>query len=330
MSENYKNNLIQSYFESFIDNIIKITGKYLYEGKIEDALLVFESNIQVIDLEDVNSENKAKFLIHYAKILQQEKFIKEFNFEREIEMLSEARKLAESSNFKNLLADALDLIGTCIYSKGIFEGEYYDALEYHNQALQIRVEINDLLGICKSYFNLGLYEEHLKDITEENKRKAFEYYQNGLKIAIENDFKLEQAYFYRHLAYFYQYFENDKKKSLQCHLNSAKIREEIGFKVSLQFSYLAVAMEYFYITDYTNALEYFNKAYYWAKEVGRIEQLRVIIFKRGDYMVNEAETENAIKYFELVLESAEKAGDIECSKKIEKEIMNLSSINETE
>ena len=316
MREKEKSDMIQKIFEDFVEFIVKITEVYRYEGKIDDALLILRSNIQVMEFDDVGSSDKAKFLIQHAKILQQSKFIKEFNYDNEVKMLLEAQKLAKSSNAKNLIADALDLVGTCIYSAGILEGDYQKAIEYFNQALNIRMEINDLLGLCKSYFNLGLYNENIKDASEENKRKSFDYYQRGSKIAIEEDFKLEQAYFYRHLAFFYQYFEKDNEKSLQYHLNSAKIREEIGFKISLQFAYFAVALEYFFLNDFKNSLEYFKKAYHWAINMSRVEQLKVIIFRCGNQMIKARETESVIPYYKLVLESA---------KKIEKEIKNLSS-----
>ena len=324
MSGNEKSDKIQNYFEDFVGFIIKITEIYHYEGKTDEALLIFKSNIQVMDFEEVGSEDKAKFLIQYAKILQQSKFIKEFNYDNEIKILTEAQELAKSSNAKNLMAEALDLIGTCIYSSGILEGDYQKAIDFFDQALKIRMEINDIHGLCKSYFNLGLYHENIKDSNEENKRKSFDFYQRGLKIAIEENLKLEQSYFYRHLAFFSQYYENDNEKSLQYHLNSASLREEIGFKISLQFSYFAVAMEYFFLKDFENSLNYFEKAYSWAINIHKVEQLKVIIFRHGSQMIQANETENAIKYYELVLESAKKVRDLEGAREIEVEIKNLS------
>lgn len=325
MNENEKDADIQKSFENFVEFIIKITEIYRYEGKINKALLIFKSNIQVIDFEEVRREDKAKFLIQYAKIFQQSKFIREFNYDNEIKLLTEAQELAKSSNAKNLIADALDLIGTCIYSTGILEGEYKQAIDFFNQALNLRLEIKDKLGLCKSYFNRGLFHENLKDSSEEDKLKSFDYYQKGLKMAIEENYKLEQAYFYRHIAFFYQYFENDNEKALQSHLKSAKLREEIGFKISLQFAYFAVAMEYFFLNDFKNSLEYFKKAYHWAISMNRVEQLKVIIFRRGNQMIKARETESVITYYELVLESAKKGEDLEGAKEIEKEIKNLSS-----
>lgn len=325
MTGSKKPDTVQNYFKDFVSFIVKITEMYRYEGKINEALTIFKSNIQVMDFEEVKNEDKAKFLIQYAKILQQSKFIKEFNYDNEIKLLTEAQELARTSNAMNLMADALDLIGTCIYSAGILEGDYRKALEFFEQALNVRLEINDVHGLSKSYFNLGLYHENLKDSTEDDKRKSFDYYQKGLKIAIEENLKLEQAYFYRHLAYFYQYFENDKEKSLQYHLNSAKLREEIGFKISLQFSYFAVAMEYYFLNDFKNSLLYFKKAYLWAIKMKRVEQLKVLIFRRGKQMVKEDEIEKVIKYYELVLESATSEGDLVGAEEIKTEIKNLSS-----
>ena len=58
MSENEKSDNIQNYFEDFVEIIVKITEMYRYAGKIDEALLIFRYNIQIMDFEDLRSEDK--------------------------------------------------------------------------------------------------------------------------------------------------------------------------------------------------------------------------------------------------------------------------------
>lgn len=293
--------MLEMLFTKFVNIVIKISEVYRFEGRFEAAMLFFDSIKPILDSHELKKVDKARCLIQFAKFKADQKFLKDFNYEDEMKMLQEAQKLAESSNAKIILADALDLFGNCIYRKGILEGDFGEALIYYNKALSIRTQIDDKLGLSKSYFHLGIYHENKKDADENDKQTAFEYYQKGLEIAEMENFKLEQSYFYRHLAFFYAFFKEDLDKGLEYHVKSTELREEIGFKFSLQFSYFAVAFVYFLKKDFDNARDYFLKAYSAAVNVGRIEALKVLIFRRGESIVREINLEAALHYYNILL-----------------------------
>jgi hypothetical protein len=52
-----------------------------------------------------------------------------------------------------------------------------------------------------------------------------------------------------------------------------------------------------------------------------------LVFRRGSQMIKNNKNEDAIKYYELVLESATIGGDVEGAKEIKTELNNLSSKN---
>ncbi|MFX0004104.1 MAG: tetratricopeptide repeat protein, partial [Candidatus Hermodarchaeota archaeon] len=245
--------MLENLFTGFIDNVYKISEVYRFEGKFNEAMVFFDSIKPILDFDNIRKEDKARILIQFAKIRMDHKFLKDFDYNEEMKMLQDAQKLAESSNTKNFQADAIDLYGNCIYRAGILEGDFEEALKYYNEALSIRTQIQDKLGITWSYFHLGIYHENKKDPDEKDHQTSFDYFEKGLKIALEEDFKLEQSYLFRHLAGHYAYNRDDLDKGLEYFKKSAGLREEIGFIFSLQFAYFAIGFIYFVKKDLVNA-----------------------------------------------------------------------------
>lgn len=316
--------MLESNFTKLADIICEISEVYRYEGRFDDAIHFFDSIKPILELRELRNEDKAKILINFAKLRMDSKFLRDLNYDDEMNMLKEAQILAEKSNERSMQADAIDLSGKCIYRSRIFKGDFEEALNYYLKALNLRTEINDKLGLSNSYFNIGLYHENKKDSDENDKQKAFEYYQKGLNIAVEGNFKLEQSYFYRHLAFFYEFHENDLDKGLEYHKKSAELREAIEFKFSLQFSYFEIAFVYFLRKDFENAKVYFEKAYFAAQNVERTEAFKILMFRRGGAIVKEMDLESAIKYYDLIKLAAKKVKDLEGIKEIELKVKDLS------
>ncbi|MFW9785370.1 MAG: hypothetical protein ACFFFB_24025, partial [Candidatus Heimdallarchaeota archaeon] len=199
-----------------------------------------------------------------------------------------------------------------------------EAKNFYDKALSIRSQINDNLGLSKSYFHLGLYHENRKGVDNNDKQTAFEYYQKGLELAEEGNFKLEQSYLYRHLAFYYSFYKEDLDKGLEYHKKSAEIREEIGFIFSLQFSYFAVAFLYFLKDDFDNARDYFLKAYSAAANVDRIDALKVLIFRRGEAIVREEGKNVALNYYQILFNVAKSVKDIRGIEELELKVKELS------
>ncbi|MFX0036082.1 MAG: tetratricopeptide repeat protein [Candidatus Hermodarchaeota archaeon] len=316
--------MLEELYKNFIENVICISEKYLFEGKFDEAINLFDSIKNLFHLDELSKSDKARFLIQFAKIMADQKFLKEFNYDNEIHMLMEAVRLVECTHAKNILADSFDQIGYCIYRKGILEGNFEEALNYYRKALIIRCKIDDKLGLTQSYFHLGLYYENKKDSDENDKQKAFQYYQKGLKLAIEGNYKLEQSYFYRHLAFIYQSIQDDFDTALKYHKKSAELREDIGFKFSLQFSYYAIGVVYYMKKDYEKSLEYFIKAYSAAKDMNRIEPLRLLIFRNGQVFERDFNSDTVLKYYNIILAAAVNINDSEGIKEIELKIRNIT------
>ncbi len=316
--------MLENFFTEFINSVYKISEVYRFEGRFNEAMLFFESIKPILDFDNLKKEDKARILIQFAKIRMDHKFFKDFNYDEEMKMLQDAQKLAESSNTKNVQADAIDLYGNCIYRAGILEGDFKEALKYYKDALSIRTQIQDKLGVTWSYFHLGIYHENKKDPDEKDHQTSFDYFKKGLKIALEEDFKLEQSYFYRHLAGHYAYNRDDLDKGLEYFKKSAELREEIGFIFSLQFAYFALGFIYFMKKELANALEYFKKTFVAAEKVNRKKPLIVLIHRRGDEIVEEINAESAVNYYNLMINAAKSIKYLEAIEEFEIKIKNLS------
>jgi tetratricopeptide (TPR) repeat protein len=316
-------NMLENLFTEFINYVYKISEVYRFEGRFDEAMLFFDSLKPILDFDGLRKENKARILIQFAKIRMDHKFFKDFDYNEEMKMLLDAQDLAESTNAKNVQADALDLYGNCIYRAGILEGEFEEALKYYKEALSIRTQIQDKLGIIWSYFHLGIYHENKKDPDEKDHQTSFDYFEKGLKIALEENFKLEQSYLYRHLAGHYAYNRDDLDKGLEYFKKSAELREEIGFIFSLQFAYFAIGFIYFIKKEFDIALKYFKKTFAAAEKVHRIKPLMVLIHRRGDEIVEEIDLDAAINFYNLMINSAKSIGFLEAIEEFKSKIKKL-------
>ncbi len=83
---------------------------------------------------------------------------------------------ANSGHSKKHLAKSYNLLGVLFYKKGDFK----KAIRYHKEALRLRLECNDVLGIAFSQTNLGNIYVDLKQfkMAESSHLKALEAYKN--------------------------------------------------------------------------------------------------------------------------------------------------------
>ncbi len=316
--------MLENLFTEFLNYVYKISEVYRFEGRFDEAMLFFDSIKPILDFDDLRKEDKARILIQFAKIRMDHKFLKDFDYHKEMKMLQDAQKLAVSLNAKSIQADALDLYGNCIYRARILEGDFEEALKYYKDALSIRTQIRDKLGITWSYFHLGIYYENKKDPDDKDHQTSFDYFEKGLKIALEEDFKLEQSYLYRHLAGHYAYNSDDLDKGLKYFKKSAELREEIGFIFSLQFAYFAIGFIYFMKKESENALEYFKKTFVAAEKVDRKKPLIVLIHRRGNEIVEEIDLDTSINFYNLMIEAAKVINFSEAIEEFEIKIKDLS------
>lgn len=141
-------------------------------------------------------------------------------------------------------------------------GEYQLALATHEKSLAIRLEINDLYGIAKSYMNMGpaysnsgdninaldVYQKSLLIsepnnfvrlistslnnigviyLAQNNYSKALEYFSEGLKIAKENNNKRTEASAISNISLVYR-SDGELDSALVYAINGLDIFEEIG------------------------------------------------------------------------------------------------------
>ncbi|MEW6736804.1 MAG: tetratricopeptide repeat protein [Acidobacteriota bacterium] len=233
-------------YKTLINEILQISQAYYYQGRLDDALRLLDNSNEMLDQEEVTCEDWTRVLIQRAKITSFKGSLsgnKDYH-NLSLTLLAEAKRRAEDSHDKQLLADTLDLIGFILYIKDFSQADTETLLGYYQKALAIRKEIDDQRGISDSLFHIGLVYENRANASKDDKQKAFEYYQQALAIAKQGDYKLEKSYAFRHLGYFYQ--ENGElDKALSYYQQSLSLREEIGFKPYLSPAHLLIGDFYF-------------------------------------------------------------------------------------
>ncbi len=322
-------NVLYNYYDGLIEAICKIGEYHYFKGQLEELAILLEAVNQLMKL-PVTKEQKARILIQKVRIRTRQSFLgDEVNFTREKVMLEEALQLAEIAESEILQADALILLGECFYREGITTGIFDQALDYYEQALAIRREINDKRGIADALFQLGTFYENKKDSNEQDKQKALEFYQEALQVAEEGEFKFELALIYRHIAYGF-YRKQDFEQAINYAEKSASLREEIGFKITLPFQYLSIGDLYYAKKDVDNAKNYYQKAYSTAKSIGQeqmIYQRLVLLLERIDRDYREQDKESVLEYYKQALTVFQVGKDIKGIAEIDAKIKKLSQEN---
>lgn len=200
-------------------------------------------------------------------------------------------KEALNTESKRHVAKSYNLLGILYYKKG----DYKTALSYHQQAMQLRVECNDVLGLAHSKTNLGniysdlrLYQKaeeaylaalqayqeldnksmkanclvNLGVLKQENGQTdlAFEYYKSAIKIADEiHDYEIKSLCLNNIAAVYYD--TGDFERSIGYNLDALKLRELMDNHTETADSYINLGNNYIKLKLYEKARYYLDTAY---------------------------------------------------------------------
>src|SRR6266487_1100023 len=255
---------ISDHFTNVINNLCEITESYYLLGRLDEALSVLQTGLQLTTVKDVQPRDRVRLVLQYGKILVANYFLTNKDFDLAFATILEAKQLAEETQYEKGIADALNLIGQAHYNKTLNtgEGDYEQALAYFQQSLERREKLRDTRGISEALFNIGLTYER-RNLYD----KALEYYTDALQFAELYNHKLEKSYALRHLAGL-AWDKDDLDAALNYALNSLALREEIGFRRYLPFSHLLVGDIYEARKDIENALIHYQNAQALAEEMG--------------------------------------------------------------
>lgn len=165
---------------------------------------------------------------------------------------------AKSKGLRKYIADALNLQGNSYYNRR----DYPKALEYYQQSLKIREEIENKKGIAASLYNIAYAYFYLTDYP-----KALDYFKQTLIISEEVENKIFMADALKRMGYIYAQ-QGNKSKAVDAYERALRINEEISDSTGIANILVSIGMFYSSQGDYSKALEYVQKSLTISEEIG--------------------------------------------------------------
>ena len=148
-----------------------------------------------------------------------------------------------------------------------YQGNYPDAIKYLSAALKIDKKNGDRKGVALCYNNLGLVYEKLRNYPEALKNSV-----EALIINQEINDKQAIGRSYVNIGNIYD-DQGKYPEALKNSLASLKISKEIGDKLNIASSYNNIGLIYTKQKKYAEATDYFNKGLALAKEIGSLNDI---------------------------------------------------------
>ena len=297
-------NSLSDHYATAIRSLCTIAESHYYAGNTAEALRVLQAGRSLIEAKEVRSQDRIEMLLRSGKILIDNSFFSNSEFDEIISPVLQAQELAESEHDEQSIATVLSLLGQAHYYKQLGTGErnFDEARAYLQQALELYETLQDTRGMSEAFFYIGLtYEQqHLAE-------QAQEYYQKAYHIAVEAQHPLERSYAARHVSSIF--FElGDLEQALTYALESLSLREELGYKRYLPFSHLLVGDVYMAKKQHADALPHYHKAYELAMELDLKNGIAFSLLSIGDVYLANGEKTQARVYYEQADDIARELG----------------------
>ena len=210
---------------------------------------------------------------------------------------------------------ALELAGKIGYQKGIAQAyndmaiiyidraNYQHASKYLDEAMKIRIQMNDQSGMASLYNKLGIIHQKQGRLKEalENQLSALKIYQ-----------KLGQdkwiGYTYNNIAIIHQNLDNTEK-ALEYHKKALEYRMKLNDKTGEATSYSNMANIFTRLHDTISAVSYYQKALDMARSLKNEELISGNLSNISNIYMGRREYGTALRHFEESLAIREKLGD---------------------
>jgi tetratricopeptide (TPR) repeat protein len=323
-TKNTSTDIISELHKELIDVLYRLSEVYYYEGQLENAVQIHESNIYLLSAHGTSLEDKARFQIQRGKMLYYQSSLTDSGFGAAWEVLLDANKLAGSSEDKSYMAKVLDLMGLVLYSQAFTNGNFGKPREYFRQAFELSQQLVDTRGMSESLFHIGLTYQNKDNRTEEDREEALKHFHEAEELVKTGGHKLEESYIVRHIAADHQ--ENGNlDKALVGFERSLELREQIRYKVYQPAALLAIGQVFRDRHELDQAIANYQRAYILAEQMNQ-----TVYVVRSQIAMGDAEKENmnitqAQKHYETALRAAE---SIKYKNGIEVAADKIESINQ--
>ncbi|GLV55619.1 hypothetical protein KDH_24630 [Dictyobacter sp. S3.2.2.5] len=281
-------------FDAVLETMEYIVTSYFTVGRLEQALHTLRAGQSLLELPEVPTAARARFLLCYGRMLTLKTQFENAPEDDAIELLQQARRLAKQADDPRLIADAVDSIGFAGYTAASnrHEGDPSLLQGYFQEALERRRDLQDQRGISESLFHLGLIEDII-----DQPEQAHEYYTQSLHLAQQYNYAREAAEALRHLG-FHAQREGNLSEAQRYFSESLRMAEMCGMQMYLPFAHVTLADVYLEQKELDRASEHARQALELA---GRLDVKRAQIFalfSSGSICQARGETQQARDYYE--------------------------------
>ncbi len=292
---------IQTSISNFVQSACEIARGWHKNGQLTEAIDFLTILTTTAPMKSAPESHQAKLWADLGKLQAHNSFFNNTHFDGTIEILNKAQQLAESSDCKGLVAQALQWRGFVLNSRVFHggEGKYEDALPDSEQALHLREDLEDFRGLAESLVYTAIIYERLQQ-TE----KAKASYERALALSQAHELPAEESYALRHLAFMRQN-EGDLEGALDYFKQSLELREALEMKINLPLSYSAVGHVCLELQQFEDALEYLNQALESAEQLDVPRVASIALYLLGETQVSLEQVVEAIESFEKSLKISE-------------------------
>ncbi|WP_026953116.1 tetratricopeptide repeat-containing sensor histidine kinase [Algoriphagus mannitolivorans] len=189
---------------------------------------------------------------------------------------------AELAGDPKILAQAFSDLGSGILQKGDLD----ESKILYLKSLRLREEIQDSLGMAKSYNALGFIHQRKYESDS-----AIKYFLLALPIFQKSDAQLSAATVLNNLGVIYQNLSN-YEKAKEAYEESTAIREELGDFRGAIASYNNLGTVYKYLGDFEKAESFFQKAIAKAVELGDLMNQAVSYRIYGAFLMEKGDLDD--------------------------------------
>ncbi len=211
----------------------------------------------------------------------------ELKFKEALIYFEKVQLLAEKNNFTKLNALASGTIS--VISEKL--GNYNFAIAKYLKTIDLFKSINDSLGVCKCFNNIGkLY------CLVGNNTEALKYYISGLKIAERIDNKILIVSCLNNMAVLYQEM-NKNSEALSIFYKIISLTNESKDSIGMANAYNNIGLTYQSLNKYDLCAEYYFKALEIRKIINDIYGIAMSYNNLGSFYFDKKEYSMSLNYF---------------------------------
>ncbi len=190
-----------------------------------------------------------------------------------------------------LQADATRILGVLHFRRG----DYPQALEFLNEALQLSEKENDKGGLSKTLGNIGVVYRKMS-----NYPQALEFFTKALSLDEELGNKSGMIIHLGNIGLVHRDL-SDFNSALQAFLKALSLSEELGNKLGIARQLGNIGGVHSDLSDYPKALEYLGQALSLSEEIGRKQLIATNLCIIGNVYLDISEYAKALENYRRAL-----------------------------